>query len=118
MTGRDLMTEMQRKIMPRSRVERAIFLWSVIDKWRKRQRGRYDLDRGIGGVCGECVFHHALAVESCWPFYAKEHIHTQSHASLPPDFISQTACRALGVTGCPFCLLMASGEERRGESRR
>lgn len=90
----------------------------MAEEERKRQRGRYDLDRGIGGVCGECVFHHALAVESCWPFYAKEHIHTQSHASLPPDFISQTACRALGVTGCPFCLLMASGEERRGESRR
>lgn len=90
----------------------------MAEEERKRQRGRYDLDRGIGGVCGECVFHHALAVESCWPFYAKEHIHTQSHASLPPDFINQTACRALGVTGCPFCLLMASGEERRGESRR
>lgn len=55
MTGRDLMTEMQRKIMPRSRVEREIFLWSVIDKWRKRKERGKEGDTIWTEVSVECV---------------------------------------------------------------
>lgn len=93
------------------------------DRWQTRtDRGekeeaalRYDLDRGIAGVRGDCVFSTAhYQLRAVGPFMLKNtHIHTRSHTSLPTDFISQTTCRARGVIGRPFSLLMASGEERR-----
>lgn len=68
----------------------------------------------IWSVCAcLCVPHHALSVESLWPFYAKEPALTHLFSS--PGFISQTAHQAQGVIGCPFSLLMARGEARRDQ---
>lgn len=79
---------------------------------------RYDLNRGIG-VCVQCVFSTMpYQLRAVGPFMLRNtHTHTYwTHTHFPPspDFISQTTCRALGVIGCPFSLLMARGEERTG----
>lgn len=82
----------------------------------KRGRGRFEIwsqRRYWWSVWWVCVFHHALSVGA----FMLKNTHTDT-LTPPPDFISQTTCRALGVIGCPFSLLMARGEERRGENRR
>lgn len=61
-----------------------------------------------------CVLHHYQLRADAPVIVKNTHKRTRSHTFLPPDFISQTTCRALGVIGCPFSLLMSRGEEGRG----
>lgn len=83
--------------------------------WRRRRGRRFDLSRGTGErVWLSCAFPYQS--RAVGPLMLKN---TCTHTLFSPlGFINQTACRALGVIGCPFSLLMARGEERRGGNRR
>lgn len=90
---------------------------------RQRGRGRFEIwsqqrYRRWSAPASACSPARIISREPLALFMPKNtHIHARSHTFLPPDFISKTACRALGVIGCPFSLLMASGEGRRERTR-
>lgn len=86
---------------------------------RQRGQGRFEIwslqrYRRWSAPASVCSPARIISREPLALFMPKNtHIHARSHTFLPPDFINKTACRALGVIGCPFSLLMASGEGRR-----